>query len=342
MPTYLGNLGEAGIIAKLSEGMVFHPRGVVAGVGDDCAVVEAGGDRVWLVTTDLLFEGVHFLFESATPEEVGHKALAVNLSDIAAMGGEPRHAFLSLALTASLDEKFLEGFRSGFERLAKRHNVNLLGGDLSRSKNELGISVTVVGEAEADQVLYRKGARAGDRVYVTGTLGDSAAGLERLLLHGVSGSKAALERAHLTPEPRVAEGRFLAQSGAVTSCIDLSDGLATDLGHIARLSGAGALLRESDLPFSKEFRSETGEDRQRALRLALGGGEDYQLCFTVDPERAQDLEQDYHRSFGDHIHSIGGIISEMEGVWLDEGKEEPRQLPPGHDHFREEGGKERS
>jgi thiamine-monophosphate kinase len=334
VPTHLEDLGEAGIIAKLSEGLVFDSRGVVMGVGDDCAVFHAGGDRVWLVTTDLLMEGVHLLRETASPEEIGYKALAVNLSDIAAMGGEPRHAFLSLALSEEIDEGFLDGFRSGLEKLARHHKVNLLGGDLSGSRHELGISVTVVGEADTNRVLYRNGATAGDRVYVTGTLGDSAAGFERLLLQGTTNEQGELERAHLRPTPRVEEGRFFAASEAVNACIDVSDGLATDLDHICRLSGVGAVVHGETLPLSDAFRTEVGDDRERALRLALSGGEDYQLCFTVRPERAQDLERDYHRGFGDRIHHVGEMDGKLEGVWLDEGQGEPRRLPPGHDHFR--------
>jgi thiamine-monophosphate kinase len=341
MPTDLGGLGEAGIIAKLAEGMLLNPEGVCAGVGDDCAVIDAGGDRVWLVTTDLLMEDVHFLREKATPDEIGHKSLAVNLSDIAAMGGTPRHAFLSLALSEEIDETFLDGFRSGFETLARLHRVNLLGGDLSRSRSGLGISVTVIGEAEADQVLYRSGARAGDKVYVTGTLGDSAAGLEKLLLQDGSSERSGLERAHLTPMPRVEEGRFLAGAGPVTACIDLSDGLSTDLGHVCRLSGAGAVVNEESVPLSDEFRAEVAEDRRRSLRLALSGGEDYQLCFTVNPEYAGDLERDYHRSFGDNIHPLGEIVAGDDGIWLEESGGGRTRLGPGHDHFTQTKTRER-
>lgn len=336
MATDLGKLGEAGIIAKLTEGMLLNPEGVLAAAGDDCAVIDSGGGLVWLVTTDLLMENVHFLRDRMTPGELGHKSLAVNLSDIAAMGGLPRHAFLSLALSEEIDESFLDGFRGGFEDLARRYNVNLLGGDLSRSHSGLGISVTVVGEAAADSVLYRSGAGAGDRVYVTGTLGDSAAGLEKVLLRGPGGERDRLERAHLTPAPRVEEGRFLAAGTAVTSCIDLSDGLATDLGHICRLSGVGAVIDEKSLPLSEEFRSQVTEDREQALRLALSGGEDYQLCFTVKPEQAADLEREYHRSFGDEIRAVGEIVADPEGVWLAESGGSRARLAPGHDHFSRE------
>jgi thiamine-monophosphate kinase len=333
MPDHLGKLGEAGIIAKLTEGMVMDPEKVLAAAGDDCAVIEADEGRVWLVTTDLLMEDVHFLRQRATAEEVGHKSLAVNLSDIAAMGGTPRHAFLSLALPEDIDEPFLDRFRGGFEALARKYRVNLLGGDLSRSRSGLGISVTVVGDAAAGDVLYRGGARSGDRVYVTGTLGDSAAGLERLLLQDAGEARGRLEEAHLSPAPRVEEGRFLAASGSVTACIDLSDGLATDLHHICRLSGVGAVVSEESLPLSDALRAETGEDRERTIRLALSGGEDYQLCFTVDPAHAEDLERDYHRSFGDAVCRVGEITAEADGLWLAERGGGRTRIGAGHDHF---------
>lgn len=331
----LRGLGERGIIDLLTADWRRNDAGVVQGPRDDCAVFEGGDDRVWLVTSDLLAERIHFLLETATPEEIGHKALAVNLSDIAAMGGTPRHALLSLAIPAWLGEEFILGFRSGLDGMAEQFGVNLLGGDLSRAAQDLVVCITVLGEARAGDVLYRRGARAGDRIYVTGPLGDAAAGLECLARSSHAGEHGPLERAQLTPTPRVNEGLFLAESGVVTSCIDLSDGLATDLAHICRESAVGAVVSRKDLPLSRALTKHAGGDSEHALRLALGGGEDYELCFTVGADGADELEKNYRERFENSLHLIGEVVNDREGVWLKDSKAEPTRLSPGFDHFAE-------
>lgn len=330
---------EADLIELLTRGHLRDPAGVVRGVGDDCAVVELEPGLVWLVTVDQQIEGVHFLSEIATPEDVGHKALAVSLSDVAAMGGRPRHAFLSLAIPARHRGEFAAGFRAGFAALAERFAVNLLGGDVARAREGAAAAVTLIGEAPRETVLYRTGAGAGDRVFVTGHLGLAAAGLERLRAEGRTGDRAArgpLEQAQLRPEPRVEEGRFLAASGAVTACIDLSDGLAVDLTRLATASGVGARLDESLVPLDEALVAHCGGDAERALAHALVGGEDYELCFTVRADDAARVEREFATRFLTPLAAVGEIVPREEGVFrvLRDGSTSP--LAGGFDHFAAE------
>ena len=331
---------ESDLIEMLSRGLLFDERGVVRGVGDDCAVLEAGNARVWLVTVDQQIEGVHFLPDVSSAADIGHKALAVSLSDIAAMGGTPRHAFLTIAFPANAGADFASGFRDGFGQLAQRFSVNLLGGDVARSSSGLFVTVAVLGEAERDRVLYREGARVGDRVFVTGHLGLAAAGLEQL--RSQKRSRAAvsatlrddpLMQALLRPEPRVQEGHLLAASGAVTACIDVSDGLALDLTRLCTRSSAGVRVEEAAVPLAESLLNHTGGDRERALALALVGGEDYELCFTVRAEAASSLRGQLGSKLDVLLTEIGEVVAREEGFLRVREGRTPSPLAGGFDHF---------
>jgi thiamine-monophosphate kinase len=263
----------------------------------------------------------------------------VSLSDIAAMGGTPRHAFLTIALPASAGADFASGFRDGFGQLAERFHVNLLGGDVSRSPSGLFITVAVLGEAERNRVLYRDGAKVGDRVFVTGHLGLAAAGLERLRSHGSRAGRSAhplensLVRALLRPEPRVPEGHALAATGVVTSCIDVSDGLALDLTRLCTRSEVGVRVEEAAVPLAESLLEHTGGDRERALALALVGGENYELCFTVRPGDAGALQETLGARLDVPITDIGEIVSREEGFLRVREGRTPSPLAGGFDHF---------
>lgn len=255
---------------------------VVLGVGDDCALLAPPPGQGLAVSMDLLVGGVHFLFDTE-PETLGHKALAVNLSDLAAMGAEPAWATLGLALP-EVDDAWLEAFCRGFFGLAQAHGVALVGGDTTRGP--LAVAVQVHGFVPLEMALRRDGARPGDQVFVTGTPGDAALALAALQGRvqlpeaDMAASRQRLER----PLPRLRQGLEL--RGLATAAIDVSDGLAQDLGHILERSGTGARLAVDALPLSPAL---AALEREQALALALGGGDDYELCFTAPPDRVAEL-----------------------------------------------------
>ncbi|MFC2158470.1 thiamine-phosphate kinase [Acidobacteriota bacterium] len=331
----LKEIGEFGFIDRIKSLCLISEENVIKPIGDDCAVYELEGSRVGLMTTDMLVENIHFLRNRMTPFELGYKTLAVNLSDIAAMGGTPRHAFLSIAIPEDVSVEFLDELYEGMLSLGKEYRVNVLGGDTAGSKTDLVLNIALIGEATRDQVLYRDGAKPGDRIYVNGCLGESAAGLELLL--GDLDIKGTLRRhllnSHFQPEVFVRQGRFLAQSGFVTACIDLSDGISSDISHVCRESGVGAVLHRSDLPVSpelKEFSDITGKDPNDII---LAGGEDYRLLFTVQKDNAAELEKRYKDKFGSPLFCVGEITEGREILLKDERALLSRLSPAGWDHF---------
>lgn len=247
---------------------------VLLGIGDDAALLRVPMGRDLVVATDTLNSGVHFPHDSA-PADIGWKALAVNLSDLAAMGAAPAWCTLALSLPHA-DAAWLDGFLDGFVALASQHGIALVGGDTTRGP--LSVCVTAHGFVEPGSALRRDGARVGDEVWVTGTLGDAAAALAQLQAGGVADPelRVRLDR----PEPRVAFGRAIA--GVAHACIDLSDGLLQDLGHVCRASGAGARVEVDALPASAMLASRSTGDTLRGEQAC--GGDDYELCFTAAPE----------------------------------------------------------
>ncbi len=306
----LTELGEFHFIDRIAPGcLTGDPDRVVQGIGDDAAVV-VGRDGPLVVTTDMLIERVHFIRGTLSPQQLGYKALAVNLSDIAAMGARPLDAFVSIAVPASVTVEELDGFYDGMKALAADSGVNLLGGDTTGSKADLCINVVVTGTAPAHELLYRSGARQGDRIVVTGTLGDSAGGLAILLGNPDLPDEVSAEliRAHVEPELYLREARILAASGAAGAAIDLSDGLASDLRHVCEQSGVGAIVDLNAVPLSDALRTlcaATGED---PIRLALTGGEDYRLLVTIHPKRLREVQELVTEATGRHLFDIGEIV----------------------------------
>jgi thiamine-monophosphate kinase len=260
-----------------------HDRDVVLGVGDDAAVLAVDG--LLAVTVDTLIPGVHFP-DGMAPHLTGYRLMAVNLSDLAAMGARPRWCTLALTLPAP-DELWLEGFSRGLFELAERYGVSLVGGNLARGP--LNLSLTLMGTVEHAHMLTRAGGHVGDDVYVTGTLGDGSAGITLITerLRAAEGSAAAaLKERFYRPVPRVGAGRALGP--LATAAVDVSDGLLADLGHLCRASGCGATVDVEHVPLSAELLSLFPP--QEALAHALGGGDDYELCFTAPPSRAEEIE----------------------------------------------------
>jgi len=249
-------------------------RGVLAGIGDDCAILQIPVGHETLVTTDFSLEGIHFRREWHLPEVVGHRCLTRGLSDIAAMGGEPIAAFLSLALSPKLGQSWVDGFMRGFMRLASAFNVALAGGDTAQSPDGILADIMLVGSAPKGTAIRRSGARPGDRIYVTGDLGGAVATLRMLFL----GRKLRVRDfpKHFYPTPRVQVGKFLREKNLASAMIDISDGLSTDLFHICEESGVGAKIMADAIP-----RSGVGKRPHKVeLNFSLHGGDEYELLFT--------------------------------------------------------------
>jgi thiamine-monophosphate kinase len=312
------------------------PR-VVRGIGDDCAVVAPTGDAtVTLVTTDTLVQGVHFDLAWHPPELVGRKAVAVNVSDIAAMGGVPCYALLSLAAPATRESDLVERLLQGFMAALTDYQVTLIGGDTVRSDQGLVLSITLMGEVAREQVLYRSGAKPWDQVWVSGPLGQAAAGLEicRQGHSALSASCPELVQAHLDPQPEVALGLALAASGLVSAMIDLSDGLATDLAHLCEESGVGATVTAETLPISAATRQAADALGLDPMQLAIAGGEDYRLLFTAPLSATKRLRELARHAVGGEIFRIGEIGA-GQGVLLRRQGEQGRLISfQGYDHFR--------
>ncbi len=286
----LGSLGEFGLIGRIAS-QVLMGEGVCCGIGDDAASLEPTPGNLQLITSDMLLEGVHFDLAYSPPALLGRKSLAVNLSDMAAMGGRPRWFLLSLGIPDSMQLDFIDSFVKGLLDMAAEYGVVLVGGDTCASKGGLVVSITLIGEQSPDKVIYRKGALPGDLVCVTGTLGDSALGLAEL--RGGLRSGRAIDR-HLNPVPRCTEAILLSEARLPSAMIDVSDGLLADLGHILELSGVGATVDIDRIPRSTHFYEAAAGFAPDPLQLALAGGEDYELLFTVAPERWAEVESSLH------------------------------------------------
>ncbi|MBM4286127.1 MAG: thiamine-phosphate kinase [Deltaproteobacteria bacterium] len=328
-------VGEFGLIENLARLFGPTPAEVALGIGDDGAALAAGGDRLLVLTMDTLVEGVHFDLAYISLAQLGRKSLAVNVSDIAAMGGEPAYALLSLGWPPARKlEEALE-FGEGLAAAGREFGVAVIGGDTVASPQGLTVTLTVLGWGKPGALLRRNGARPGDQVYVTGPLGESAAGLE-VLRRGLTLNPvlaAPLIEAHLHPRPRVAAGRLLADEGLASAAIDLSDGLAGDLNHVCRASGTGAVVLGATVPITvgvAEVARLLGAD---PLTLALEGGEDYELLFTSPPERAGRLFEAFFRA-GLSPPVLIGEITAGSGVTLRTSQGDREISGGGFDHFR--------
>jgi thiamine-monophosphate kinase len=324
---------EFEIIRAIQRTLGKPSKRVIVDIGDDSAVVTSPKGRL-VTTVDTLVEGVHFDLAYTNPAELGHKALAVNLSDIAAMGAEPLYALVSLGMRQETSEYFVIGLYEGMKKLAKRHHVDVIGGNLSQSPTTLIVSVTLIGQTDKNYVT-RSGARVGDIVAVTGDLGASAAGLvglrrlgrDKLTFHPE------IVRRHLLPEPRIKEARWLAQNGLASSLIDISDGLAADLHHVAKQSRVGMLLDQTAIPISPATVS-AGELLDSNPNLwALYGGEDYELLITIPPAGFEKARRALKR-LGTPLTKIGEVVSKAQGVRIRNKAGEIVLLEPrGWNHF---------
>lgn len=311
-------LSEKALIARIRSQAGRHP-GVRTGIGDDCAVLRIPNGHEALITTDFSLEGMHFRRNWHAAEVVGHRCLTRGLSDIAAMGGAPIACFLSIAVPRRLPQKWVSQFLRGFLKLAGQFGVTLAGGDTAESPGGIVADIVVLGSVRRGKAVLRSGARAGDRVYVTGSLGGAAAALE-LLFRGKK-LRAADYPAHFHPVPRLEVGSFLSGRGLASSMIDISDGLSTDLGHICEESGVGAEIVAGAIP-----RARIGKPPVEVkMKSALHGGDDYELLFTSSKRIPS-------RIAGVQITEIGKI-TRHKGIILNSGGVKSRLTSQGWQHF---------
>jgi thiamine-monophosphate kinase len=318
-----------------------YPSELLRGIGDDAAVIKQLTGRDTVVSADLLVEEIDFRCDATQPRLLGHKALAVSLSDIAAMGARPRWALVSLAIPPHVwESSFAAELYEGLLSLADSYEVSLIGGDLSRAPEKIVIDSIVMGECESGSAVLRSGARPGDHLFVTGSLGGSAAGLRliergaRVAIHNIEEpdirSIQELLMRHLRPAPRVGWGLVLGEERLASAMIDVSDGLSSDLHHLCRESRVGALLESDHLPIDPRVTSLCGRRALDPLMLALHGGEDFELLFTVSPDDVSKLPT---KVDGVCVTKIGEIKAESEGIRVLEGSRLWDLKPEGWKHF---------
>lgn len=332
-------MNEREIIHELQGVFATGRNGLLMGIGDDCAVIRKDDSFSWLVTMDTLIEGVHFDLRWHPPEKLGRKAVAVNVSDIAAMGGRPLYLFLSLGLPGGFKPSWLRAFTEGIRQASEEYGCVLAGGDTVRTTVGVQITITAVGEMETARVVFRDGARVNDIIWVSGTLGNAAAGLELSRQQGhVTAELTSLTDAHLDPKPRMELACILARRRLVNAMMDISDGLATDLSHICRQSGTGAVVRGADLPNSSALQAAGCLLKRDPLAWMISGGEDYELLFTASPDTKNEIVGLADET-GVQLTPVGTIVRD-EGVCLvladpASGREECRDIGyKGFDHFQ--------
>ena len=294
-------------------------------------MVEPERNRLEVLTVDALVDGVHFDRRFTPATAIGHRALAANLSDLAAMGATPRMALLSFALPADLPVDDFDGIVDGIAALARTHGTTIVGGNLTRTPGPLTLDITAIGTVKRRGVLTRAGAKAGHLVYVSGSIGAAAAGL-RMLQAGDAGDETCLER-YLRPMPRIRIGQLLGRNHAATSCVDLSDGLGDGVARIADASAVGITIDEAALPVDEQARRWCADRNLDPVTAAIGGGDDYELLFTVHPRQRGRLRAAL--AHGDVPLTCIGVCTKEPGVWLkraSDGTTVP--MPEGYTHFR--------
>ncbi|HLI06767.1 MAG TPA: thiamine-phosphate kinase [Ktedonobacteraceae bacterium] len=327
-------LDEFALIARLTKGLTAWAD-VVLGVGDDTAILDIGGDRLLLATVDSQVEGVHFTFQGCSAEQVGRKAMAVNLSDIAAMGGEPRYALVSLVIPPHLSLNLLQQVYDGMRQEAEAFSTAIVGGNIAGAGTGelLILDVTLLGTVERGHVITRAGAHVGDTLCVTGTLGAAAAGLYVQSHTDLPYPTQAVQTARFhqcIPQPRVREGRVLSHFGPhiITAMLDISDGLSGDLTHLCQRSHVGARVEVAKIPISSTTRAIASTAKLDPLPWALHGGEDYELLFTVAPGHIEAVSHAVQSAIGTPITPIGTITEAQDGMQLvyPDGRVEPLRV----------------
>ena len=324
-------MSETEALRFLAERFKVTKKEVLMGIGDDSAVLELRDNSRLVASTDTLVEGVHFRLQTQTPRQLGKKAVCVAVSDIGAMGAVPRYLLCSLGCRSADAMGLIEGLSQGVGDGCREFEVCLVGGNLSESQTVF-INMTALGEVSKDSIIRRSGATQGDDIYVTGTLGDSALGLRILSSDpGIDGCEDLVLR-HIEPTPRLAVGRMVAERGIASSMIDVSDGLLSDLEKLTLEHGLGGEVSLGDLPLSPGFLSLSRRFSEDVYRLAVSGGEDYELLFTSSAENHAAIEE-ISRLCGVAISKIGSVTGGRKIRFFDEGGEEVFYDTGGFEHF---------
>ncbi|MEK6645342.1 MAG: thiamine-phosphate kinase [Candidatus Firestonebacteria bacterium] len=314
-------LGEFGLIEKIRRSMRRN-NNILVNIGDDTAVIKSDKSKLLLLTTDMLVEDIHFTLKHTNPIELGMKSIAVNLSDIAAMGGIPKYILVSVGIPKSLPIKFIDGMHRGMKKMAKKYNVHIVGGDTVESPKALVINIALTGEVEPHNFITRSGAKIGDAILVTGSLGYVSAKLQFL-------------RRTIVPIPRVREAREIAKIRGANAMIDVSDGLSSDLGHILEESKVGARLFADKIPVSRETISLCKGSNKKPLWFALNGGEDYELLWTSPMNKVNEVIKRVQKHTGTKATVIGVILKKECGnaIVYSTGKIE-KLNKSGYEHFK--------
>ncbi|MDK2822973.1 MAG: thiamine-monophosphate kinase [Clostridia bacterium] len=331
----LKNIGEFGLISRLSENCIINNDQVFTGIGDDAAVLPLDTENYLLAACDMLVEKVHFLTEKSTPFQIGYKSIAVNFSDIAAMGGWPTGILVSIGLPSSISLNYIEEIYLGMKQICHKYNVNIVGGDTVASPGGLVINVSVLGKVKKEHLHLRSQAQIGDVVFTTGTLGDSAAGLEILKNVNINVPywiKAPLLNRHLCPEPCLKESKILNMKPGLNALNDISDGLASDVWEIATASKLGIELYAENIPLSPEVKELAKIINRDPLDWALYGGEDFELVGTICKKNFQELRNLFKINLNKELIPIGTVVQKPE-VYLMKDTEKILLDKKGYNHF---------
>ena len=327
----LAHLGEFGLIDRIQKIVGVSREDALIGIGDDAAVFRMQPGRLGILTTDALVEGVHFDPAYTPWDSLGWKTLAINLSDIAAMGGIPRYAVVTLAVADDMSVFDVESLYQGIRRCGDRYKSTVVGGDTVRSEERMMVNITVLGDAEEDRVIKRSGARFGDLLCVTGLLGGSRTGLEALKA-GETGYSESVKR-FLEPQPRVKEAGQIIDGMMPTSMIDISDGLASEVGHLCRESGVGCVVYKDTIPATEEAIEWSVKNGLNTSEFVASSGEEYELLFTVEPNAYRDWQASRERGEEISVTVIGEITGAEEGIRIRGKSGDSPMVVKGWDHF---------
>jgi len=333
--TSLSEIGEFGLIKRFSQQFLKDLPKEYTGIGDDCAIIPLNKKEVLLITTDMLIEDSHFIRNKISPFDLGQKSLMVNLSDIAAMGGTPVSAFLSIGLPSGYEIEWIDNFFKGIKSVCDEYGVYLMGGDTTRSPERVVINIVVTGKGIASEVKKRSAAKPGDIICVNDFVGDSGGGL-RILLENLSYDVDAeyLVKRHNCPRANVKEGKWLSGFRDVHAMIDISDGIESDIHRLMESSGVGAEIELDRIPLSGELKRVAAKYDWNAHEIGVTGGEDYCLMFTVSEKGFNEISQDYEKEFKKPFYRIGRIKETSAGLkFFYEGKLTTLKKH-GWDHFR--------
>jgi thiamine-monophosphate kinase len=307
----INQIGEFGLINLIKNRISSKDKRVIVNIGDDAAVIRTSPDRLLIFTTDTLVERIHFHLDYFSFEEIGWKAMAANLSDIAAMGGRPKYALVTVGLPKLIQAENVLSIYKGMSKIARKHECKIIGGDTTLVPKDLFVTIALLGEVEEKFLVTRSGAKNGDLICVTGNLGEAQAGLAYLRKYGRN--RLSLVRKHLQPYPRISEARTLVRNLKINSMIDISDGLSLELFHIAEESGLGAVILEESIPVSPKCLRLASVLNQSPLSLALSSGEEYELLFTVSRKDSAKIERMQKRL---NVSVIGEMTDRTKGVRL--------------------------